>query len=373
MSRLREKTTATLLIAIFMISAFAVAMPMVSAQTTPTIDGVISSGEWGEVDFSGSDYDVYVLNDADYLYIAFEAEGGDFIAYPGMTNIYIYAGDDYAGECWAYTALGSDEIEGLTYFTTHHIQPPKVKEGKESRTTYAIVEASTLVMEWKIPLDEFPMNPGDPIAFDFMSYSEGLSTWPTAWLYEQYYTLWAPEYVYPCYPSFTGTLGDLSHGEWIHYANVYFCWPGNDLTDDSHSDWIIDRNFDGKIEGPGVPVERPSDGAIKTDERCVVYDWIGSDLEWSIRGRTLHFDEEYVTGVTRPDSTEPLVLHVTLTLESKEGSKWTFTGHYRTPFEVEGWPEEWKLYDYFEFKVVVNVDEMELVSYQYVEHEFYVP
>ena len=160
-----------------------------SADIAPTIDGTMNSGEWGDLDFSGQDYDVYVLNDEVYLYIAFKAEGGDFIAYPGMTNIYIYAGDDYAGECWAYTALGQDEVEGLTYFTTHHIQLPKVKEGQESRLTSAIVEASTLVMEWKIPLSEFPMGPGDTIAFDFMSYSEGLSSWSTAWLYEKFYTL----------------------------------------------------------------------------------------------------------------------------------------------------------------------------------------
>ena len=44
MNRLREKTTATLLIAIFMISAFAIVMP-VSADP-PTINGMIGSGEW---------------------------------------------------------------------------------------------------------------------------------------------------------------------------------------------------------------------------------------------------------------------------------------------------------------------------------------
>jgi len=163
-----------------------------SADGAPTIDGVIGADEWGLPDFVGTNYNVYVLNDVDYLYVAFEANCGDFTVYPGMTNIYIYDGGDYAGECWAYTALGQDEVEGLTYFTTHHIQPPKVKKGNEVRTTSAIVEASTLVMEWQIPLSEFPMSPGDPIAFDFMSYSEGCSDWSTAWLYEQYYTLVSP-------------------------------------------------------------------------------------------------------------------------------------------------------------------------------------
>ena len=191
MIKLGKKTTATLLIATFMISIFTVAMPVI-AQTKPTIDGVIGSGEWGEVDFSGTDYGVYLLNDADYLYVAFEATGGDFTIASSMTNIYIYAGDDYAGECWAYCVAGWVGDIGLDYFTIHHIQPTKVKLGKVPLTTNAEVSISTTVMEWKIPLSEFPMNPGDTIAFDFMSFSEGSSSWSTAWLYEQYYTLELP-------------------------------------------------------------------------------------------------------------------------------------------------------------------------------------
>jgi len=153
-------------------------------DTAPTIDGVIDAGEWGESDFSGSDYDVYVLNDEEYLYVAFEAKGGDFTIASSMTNIYTYAGDDYAGECWAYCVNHAGDLE-LVHFTTHHIQAPKVKEGREVWPTTAIVAISTTVMEWKIPLTEFTMDIGDTIAFDFMSYSEGMSGWDTAWLYEQ--------------------------------------------------------------------------------------------------------------------------------------------------------------------------------------------
>lgn len=160
-----------------------------SADSAPTIDGTMTSGEWGDLDFSGQDYDVYVLNDEEYLYIAFKALAGDFTIASSMTNIYIYAGGDYAGECWAYTVAGWVGDVGLDYFTIHHIQPPKVKEGKEARTTIAEVGISSNVMEWKIPLSEFPMGPGDTIAFDFMSFSEGSSSWSTAWLYEKYYTL----------------------------------------------------------------------------------------------------------------------------------------------------------------------------------------
>jgi len=164
---------------------------MVNADGPPTIDGVMDTGEWDEAAaFTGGSgiYAVYVLNDADYLYVAFEANCGDYTIASSMTNTYIYAGDDYAGECWAYCAGAPGQVVGLTYFTTHHIQPTKVKEGQESRTTAAIVGVSTLVAEWQIPLSELPMGLGDSVAFDFLSFSEGCSDW-NDWLFAQEYTL----------------------------------------------------------------------------------------------------------------------------------------------------------------------------------------
>ena len=157
----------------------------------PEIDGIIDDGEWdgATASTSGSGiYTVFTLNDSEYLYVAFEAVGGDYTIASSMTNIYIYVGDDWGGECWAYTAGAPGQDVGLTYFTTHHIPDPKVKEGLESRSTTAIVEVSTLVAEWQIPLAEFPMGPGDPLAFDFLSYSEGVSGW-NDWIFEQEY--WA--------------------------------------------------------------------------------------------------------------------------------------------------------------------------------------
>jgi len=161
---------------------------------TPTIDGTISAGEWdGAAVFVGANYSAYVLNDTEYLYVAFEANCGDNTIPSSMTNIYIYAGDDYAGECWAYSVAGWVGDVGLDYFAIHHIQPPKVKEGKETRPTTAIVSIAPTVMEWQIPLAEFPMGPGEPLAFDFMSYSESCSSWDTAWLYEQGYLASMPD------------------------------------------------------------------------------------------------------------------------------------------------------------------------------------
>jgi len=184
------------LVSILLTVAVAVSLFVVPAVASgdgaPTIDGVLGADEWGSPNFFGSNYNVYVFNDTDYLYVAFEANCGNYTIASSMTNIYIYRGTDYAGECWAYTVAGWVGDVGLDHFTTHHIQPPKVKEGKEAWPTSAIVSIAPTVMEWRIPLSELPMSPGDPIAFDFMSYSEGCSTWPTAWLYEQYYTLVSP-------------------------------------------------------------------------------------------------------------------------------------------------------------------------------------
>jgi len=171
-----------------------ITVPARAGYGTPNIDGLISAGEWGALTFRGHDYNVYVLNDNSFLYVAFEADGGDFTIYPGMTNIYIYRGTGYAVECWAYSALGSVGIPALDHFDIHHIQPPKVKVGKVSRLTVAEVATTTTVMEWKIPLNELysPLSLGESIAFDFLSYREGMSGWDTAWLYEQYYTLASP-------------------------------------------------------------------------------------------------------------------------------------------------------------------------------------
>jgi hypothetical protein len=173
----------------------------VGAAGTPTIDGVLGVDEWGSPDFSNFYdgyllYNVYVLDDDQYLYVAFEAGGGDFTIASSMTNIYTYAGGDYAGECWAYSVAGWVGDVGLDYFTIHHIQPPKVKEGKEARSTTAIVGIAPTVMEWRIPLAEIPSSPGSSLAFDFMAFIEGWSnnhgSWDAAWLYEQEYTLSLP-------------------------------------------------------------------------------------------------------------------------------------------------------------------------------------
>jgi hypothetical protein len=201
---MKAKAMTTMMITLFLASIIT-ALPASAGYGTPTIDGVIDEGEWGEPTFSNHYdgdllYNIYVLNDEDFLYVAFEAGGGDFTIASSMTNIYIYGGTDYAGECWAYCVAGWVGVTELVHFTIHHIQPPKVKEGREVWSTVAVVDIEPTVMEWKIPLGELPMILGELIAFDFMSFSEGWSnihgSWSAAWLYEQYYTLAPPPQIW---------------------------------------------------------------------------------------------------------------------------------------------------------------------------------
>ena len=160
----------------------------------PIIDGHVGRGEWdGAVVFVGVGYRVLILSDTDYLYICFDAIEDDFYLSSGRINIYTYAGDAYAGECWAYcvdNTVGRLPAEPeLVHFTTHHIQPPIVKMGEEVWSTDARVSAIPQVVEWRIPFADFPMSPGDPLAFDFMIFNEGSSEYhpwdPAVWLYEQ--------------------------------------------------------------------------------------------------------------------------------------------------------------------------------------------
>jgi len=127
--------------------------------------------------FTGTDYNVDVQNDDNFFYITFNAEGGDYTIPSSMTNIYILA----AGKCWAYTVAGWVGDVKLTYSPSPAVQ--------EYPTTAATVSISSNVMTWQIPLSEMSMVPGDEIAFHFMSFSEGSSSWGTAWLYGECYTL----------------------------------------------------------------------------------------------------------------------------------------------------------------------------------------
>ncbi len=179
MIRLREKTTATLLIAIFMISTFAIVIPVSAA---PTIDGVIGTGEWDAYYLGtsvtnwggGMSVDVYGFADDTYLYAAYIADmnqpgwstadslgiSGNFdfkapqsVSWPdsGYTHISIY-GDGFAQtdgsgwnwpDGWANTDPSVFTSRGIEYYIGHpmwnFVPSPNVAELKIplSLLTYA--------------------------------------------------------------------------------------------------------------------------------------------------------------------------------------------------------------------------------------------
>lgn len=156
-----------------------VQMPMSHAlytETPPVLDGIIGVDEWGDPTFESEGYfDVYVLNDAGYLYIAFEAEGGTYLPTGegdiGMMNAYIHNLE--TDETWAYTWIHrTPDLIELYY------SPPRTQ-----RSTAAVFAVSETVFELQIPLSEQEtIELGDTIGFHFLSFSEGLTDWTTCWL-----------------------------------------------------------------------------------------------------------------------------------------------------------------------------------------------
>lgn len=157
----------------------------VSAGGAPTIDGVLGADEWGSADFESTGYfSVYVLNDADYLYVAYKAEGGTYLPTGdgdvGMANVYIHNLDTH--ECWAYCWIHRTPSDiGLEY-NPDYLKEPEGATWQTLPTTDAVFAVSETVFELWVPLSELSMiSLGDTIGFHFGSYSQGLTDWDT-WL-----------------------------------------------------------------------------------------------------------------------------------------------------------------------------------------------
>jgi len=213
MIKYRKKTTATLLIAIFMISMFAVVMPVGAfyTQIPPTIDGVLDTGEWGDPTFGSDYFNIYVLNNAEYLYVAFETLGGTYLPTGGgdvgMMNLYVMNPDTW--ECWAYCWIHrTPDLIELKY-----TYPPDPQETLETGATFAVTET---VFELQIPLSELEsISLGDTINFHFLSFAEGWTNWSTCWLYDQEYTLELPPPIQVDIDIKPETLNLKSRGRWI--------------------------------------------------------------------------------------------------------------------------------------------------------------
>jgi len=164
------------------------AVPAGAAYGTPTINGVLGEGEWGDPAFGSDYFDVYVLNDAEYLYVAFETKGGTYTPTGGgdvgMINVYTMNPDTW--ECWAYCWIHrTPDLIELKY-----TYPPDPTQTLETGATFAV---TATVFELQIPFSELnSISLGDTINFHFLSYAEGGTDWTTAWLYNQEYTLSQP-------------------------------------------------------------------------------------------------------------------------------------------------------------------------------------
>jgi len=162
---------------------------VVGANDAPTIDGVIETDEWGEPTFVSEGYfNIYMLNDTEYLYVAFETLGGTYLPTGGgdvgMMNLYVMNPD--TDETWAYCWIHrTPDLIDISYTC-----PPNPTVKLPTNADFAVTET---VFELQVPLSELEsISLGDTIGLHFLSYAEGWTNWTTCWLYDQEYFLAPP-------------------------------------------------------------------------------------------------------------------------------------------------------------------------------------
>ncbi len=174
------------LVALSMIVSLFFVTSVSATESEPIIDGVLTEGEWGEPTFVSDYFNIYILNDTDYLYVAFETKGGTYLPTGdgdvGMMNLYVMNPD--TEECWAYCWIHRTP----TLIELKYTDPPDPQQTLTTEATFAVTET---VFELRVPLSELE-SIGDTIAFHFLSYAQGWTDWTTCWLFDQSYTLWKP-------------------------------------------------------------------------------------------------------------------------------------------------------------------------------------
>jgi len=185
----KRKMKGTLLIAVFIISTLAIAIPLASAvepsYPPPDIDGVIGEGEWDgalEIGYSSSMGTVNVLATTDYLYMLFELvdstdarEGENTIGNDKISaNINPTAGTPWCMPCDIIFQMGTDpaswsapscgpidgyetdwKIDGVQYSLPADLETKTIYDyGLGIRTT-----------ELRIPLDTIDLSLGDTLTF----------------------------------------------------------------------------------------------------------------------------------------------------------------------------------------------------------------
>jgi len=173
------KKKLSILIALVMAISLCLSPVVVSAADAPAIDGVLSEGEWGEPTFVNEGwFNIYVMDDYDYIYVAFESLGG--IYHPtgegdvGMMNLYI--NNPNTPETWAYCWVHrTPDLLAL-----YHSDPVR----HDDPTVAEFVAAST-VFELKIPISELSSirsGAGATITLSFLSYAQEWNDWNNCWL-----------------------------------------------------------------------------------------------------------------------------------------------------------------------------------------------
>ncbi len=201
-----------------MISTFAVAMPIVSAQITPTIDGVINDGEWGEpfgtyelTHGTAFTANLYITNDEEYLYVAAQYVDGDFSGSQGMglatgLNVHIDSdNNDGMPDNSDITIIVSDDGLCIPFV------PPQQGWDCGTYYTYTASGAGIIIavdgdaysgngqVEVAVPLSLIDVVPGDTIGLLFQPFSNikvppsspdaAHPDWPETYTD---FTLWAP-------------------------------------------------------------------------------------------------------------------------------------------------------------------------------------
>lgn len=160
---MKTKATAAVMMMLFLAGFVAVAIP-VEADPGIVLDGIISSGEWGEAtSFALGPYTVFIMNDLDFMYVAFDypvTTGSDFASFN------TYKQDTFDPETINAPCVASWDSVWDTIVDENADDVPETwhREDPSTRYDYSVDTAT----EMKVPLTELGLSAGDSIKLMFV-------------------------------------------------------------------------------------------------------------------------------------------------------------------------------------------------------------